>query len=190
MATAAANLMTTEEFLALPDDDDVERDLIRGKLYEEPMTKRSRRHARSESRVAQMLNIWLDAQPEPRGEVCSGEIGFRIRSDPDTIVGIDVAYASAELAAATSDDASYFDGPPTLAVEILSPSDRQERIDAKVTSYLDAGVPLVWVVNPRFRTVTVFRPGAEPELFNARQEITAEPHLPGFRVPVVKLFRS
>jgi hypothetical protein len=36
--------------------------------------------------------------------------------------------------------------------------------------------------------VTVHRPGAEPELFNVRQEISAEPHLPGFRVPVARIF--
>jgi hypothetical protein len=36
--------------------------------------------------------------------------------------------------------------------------------------------------------VTVYRPGTEPELFNVRQELSGEPHLPGFRVPVARLF--
>ena len=71
-------------------------------------------------------------------------------------MGIDVAFVSAEVAA-NEPDAPYFEGAPVLAVEILSPSDKQEEIDEKVELYLETGVAIVWVVNPRFRTVVVFR---------------------------------
>jgi Uma2 family endonuclease len=179
--------MTTEQLLAMPEDG-MDRDLIRGELRERPMTRRSRLHARTESRVAHLLNLWLDGQPEPRGEVLSGEAGCILRRDPDTAVGVDVAYVSPEMAARQSDKTTLLDGPPVLVAEILSPSDRQEEIDEKVEEYLAARVALVWVVNPRFRTVTVFRSDAEPELFNVRQELSAEPHLPGFRVAVRDLF--
>jgi Uma2 family endonuclease len=46
----------------------------------------------------------------------------------------------------------------------------------------------VWVIDPHCRTVLIYRPGAEPEMANVRQELSDEPHLPGFRVPVAKLF--
>ena len=36
---------------------------------------------------------------EPRGEVLSGEAAFRLRRDPDSTFGIDLAYISAEMAA-------------------------------------------------------------------------------------------
>ena len=184
MSTVAPSpVMTLEEMLALPDDG-MERELIRGQLREWPMTKRNRHHSRIETRIAK----WLDMQPGPRGEVVSGEAGFRLRRDPDSGVGIDVAYVSAEVASATPEKAAFFEGPPVLAVEILSPSDRQEEIDDKVALYLETGVLRVWVVNPRFRTVCVYRPGTAPELFNETHELTAEPHLPGFRVAVAKFF--
>lgn len=179
--------MTTEQMLALPDDG-VERMLIDGVLREGNMARRSRTHARSETRVARFLDGWLDDQPEPRGEVVSGEAWFRLRRDPEVTVGIDVAYAAPGLVAATPEAATFFDGPPLLAVEILSPSDQQEQIDDKIALYLETGVLLVWILNPRYRTVTVDRPAAEPVLFSAGQELTAEPHLPGFRVPVASLF--
>jgi Uma2 family endonuclease len=181
MATTTT-LMTAEEFLALPDDG-VERMLIRGELRERTMTTRGYPHCRVNARLGHVLLTWRDAQPEPRGEVVVGEARVRIRHDPDTIVGIDLAYISADLAARTDPLARFIDGPPVLAVEILSPSDVQEDINAKVLDYLDAGVLLVWVVDPVFRTVTVYRPDAAPELFNDRQDLSAEPHLPGFRVP-------
>lgn len=187
MTTAATlSVMTTEEMLALPENG-MDRELIRGELREKPITRRNRRHSRVETRIAKVLDLWLDAQPEPRGEVVSGEVGFNLSRDPDSSVGIDVAYVSAEVTA-RHPEASYFEGPPVLAVEILSPSDRQEEIDEKVALYLETGVALVWIVNPRFKTVTIFRAGADPAMVNERQELTAEPHLPGFRTAVAILF--
>lgn len=152
------------------------------------MAEHNPRHSRIESKLAHLLHNWRDRQPEPRGDVLDGEAAFRIRRNPDTTVGIDVTYISAELAAATPENARWVDGVPVLAVEILSPSDTQQRITDKLREYLDAGVPLVWVIEPVFRTVTVYRPDREPELFNATQELSGEPRLPGFRVPVAEVF--
>jgi Uma2 family endonuclease len=154
------------------------------------MTRRNRRHSYTESKIVKLLDLWLDSRPQPRGEVLCGEVGFRIRKNPDTTVGIDVAYMSPETAAANPPDAALIDGPPVLAVEILSPSDQHEDISEKVQAYLDAGVKLVWVADPVFRTICVYRPDAAPVLFNDTQELTAEPHLPGFRAAVAELFAS
>jgi Uma2 family endonuclease len=174
--------------IALPEDG-LRREWFRGKLRERPMTRRNRHHSRIEARIAQYLGAWLDEQPEPRGLIVSGEAGFRLARDPDTAVGIDVAYVSAEVAA-REPQAAYFEGPPVLAVEILSPSDVQEEIDEKVAVYLQTGVAVVWVVNPRLETVTAYRTDSPPAIVAPGQDITAEPHLPGFRVAVERLFRA
>jgi Uma2 family endonuclease len=60
------------------------------------------------------------------------------------------------------------DGVRVLVVEILSPRDTQEPVDEKTDDYLQAGVALVWVIDPHDRTVTIYRPGQEPELVNVR----------------------
>ena len=83
---------------------------------------------------------------------------------------------------------SLIDGVPVLAVEILSPRDTQEEIDEKIEGYLQAGVHLVWVIDAHDQTVTIYRPGAAPELVNVNQELAGEPELPGFRVPAAQLF--
>jgi Uma2 family endonuclease len=198
MSTAVASekkVWTTEELLAMPDDG-VERWLIRGKLYEKhpneensDMTKRNRFHSVTEGRVTAALGGWLKTQPEPRGEVVCGEVGFILQREPDSTVGIDVAVISAEMADANPDDTSMFDGVPLLAVEIRSPYDTEGEMVDKVQDYLAAGTPLVWVISPAFRTVTVYRPDAEPVLFNRTQTISADPVLPGFSCPVADLFR-
>ncbi|QDV32234.1 Uma2 family endonuclease [Tautonia plasticadhaerens] len=190
---APRRLVTSEEFFALPDDG-IDRDLIDGVVVEwgKRMTRRHRKHGRVEAQVSYLLKRWLFERPEPRGEVVAGEVYFRLRrpGDPEAEanVGIDVAYVSAGLVAATADEATFFDGPPVLAVEILSPSNTQEEIDDKVALYLAAGVPIVWVINTRYRTITIYRPDAEPELVNALGELAAEPHLPGFRVEARRVF--
>jgi Uma2 family endonuclease len=158
-------------------------------MREKPMTVCNRQHSRIMARVARFLDSWLDEQPEPRGEVLCGEAGCRLRRDPDSTVGIDVVYISAEVAAHRPDDTRLIDGVPVLAVEILSPNDTVEEINEKIDAYLKAGVALVWVIDPHRQTVQICRPGAEPEMVNARQELSGEPHLPGFRVAVARLFR-
>ena len=182
-------LMTTEEFLALPDDG-VERWLIRGVVREfgPTMTRRNRDHSRIVMRLGQLLGDWLDQRPAPRGEIVGGEAGCRLSRDPDVTVGIDVAYVSAEVAANAPADTSMYDGVPILAAEVLSPYDTLEQVHEKIDTYLEAGVPLVWIVSPRDRTVRVYRPGAEMESFNVTQELSGEPHLPGFRVRVASIF--
>jgi Uma2 family endonuclease len=186
-APATVRLMTTEDLLALPEDG-MDRWLIRGELREKPMTKRNRFHSRTTSVADQMLRNWRDQQPPPRGEVYVGEAGFILRRNPDVTVGIDVAYVNAEVVARQTDDTTLIEGVPLLAVEVLSPNDTVEEINEKVQEFLTAGVALVWIVDPYMRTVTVYRPDTAPQLFNVTQELTAEPHLPGLRIAVAKLF--
>jgi Uma2 family endonuclease len=138
--------------------------------------------------VTWALQDWLARRPERRGKVHSGEAGFRLSREPETLVGIDVAYASPELVAATDPEARFYDGPPVLAVEILSPSDEQEKVVETVRLYLEAG-SVVWVVDPDFRTVAVHRPGRPVVLFNEKQELEGEDYLPGFRVAVATLLQ-
>ena len=190
-APPAEKLYTVADLIAMPDDG-VERWLIRGRLRERKgpeMTKRNRVHASLTARLSQLIGNWIDQQPEPRGEVFDGEAGVYLRRSPDTAVGVDVVYLSPTLAAAQPDDSTMIDGVPTLVVEVLSPSNTEEEVNEKADDYLAAGVPLVWIIDPHFKTVTVLRPGQPVELFNTTHSLSADPHLPGFAVPVAKLFR-
>ena len=123
------------------------------------------------------------------GDVLGGKAGCRLRRDPVSVVGVDIVYISAELAAHDPDDTTIIDGVPILAVEILSPSDKEEGIDAKIDEFMDVGVKQIWIVDPHDETVTVYRPGVPPESFNIKHELSGEPDLPGFRVPVARIFQ-
>jgi Uma2 family endonuclease len=179
--------MTTAELLALPENG-TERWLVAGELRERPMTVRNRFHSRVMTRTGKFVDNWLDEQPPPHGLVLCGEAGVRLTRDPDTTVGIDVVYVSAEVVARQTDETRLIDGVPILAVEILSPNDTVEEIQEKLAIYRRARVPLVWIIDPYNRTVTVHRLDSEPQMFNVQEELAGDPQLPGFRVPVARLF--
>jgi Uma2 family endonuclease len=79
-------------------------------------------------------------------------------------------------------------GAPIAVADILSPRDIYGDIHRRISSYHVHGVQLVWEVNSPDHTLTVYRPDARPRLFNEDQELTGDPHLPGFHAPVARLF--
>jgi Uma2 family endonuclease len=189
MTTATAKRRMTEaEFLALPDDG-VRRWLVNGEVREYGMTVRNQDHSIVESCITCLLGEWLKRQPLPRGAIASGEVGFRLPGDPGVVVGLDVAYLDAEMTAKRKESAStLFEGVPILAVEVLSPSDTMEHIRDRIALLLKAGVKIVWIVDTHDQTVRVRRKGVRSQTLEVTQELTAEPELPGFRVPVASLF--
>ena len=187
LMASECGLMTGEQLLAMPDDG-VDRDLVRGELRERGMSRRGMPHTSSGANVTTLLRNWVREQRQPHGRVLVGDAAFRLARNPDTVVGIDVAYISPALNATLNRRTDLIDGVPTLAVEILSPSDTQSDIADKVSTLLEAGVPLVWWVETVFQTVTVFRPDAPPELFNMTQQLDGGTHLPGFGADVAEVF--
>ena len=187
MATTATRPLTTADLLAIPDDGR-RRWLIRGELREQDVTIRNRFHSIAMANLTTFLNIWRFALPEPRGQVVCGESGVRLPGETATLIGVDVAYVPPDVMVRQTDDTTLVEGVPALIVEILSPSDRLEEIDEMIAAYQTAGVPLIWIVDPRDRTVTIYRPGTEPTLVNAKQDLDGGDVLPGFRVPVARLF--
>lgn len=190
VAPPPPRLMTAEEFLALPDDG-VERMLIDGVLYEKQeadMTVRNRFHSGATGNANSLLGVWRHTLPRPRGRVVNGDAGFILKRDPDVIVGIDVAYVDAAMAAANPVGTTLYEGPPLLAVEALSPNDTQQETAAKIRSFVQNGVRVVWIIDPDLQTVTVYKPGAAAAIYSVGQTLTGDPELPGFSFPVVDFF--
>ena len=176
-----------DDLLAMPEDGK-QYWLIGGQIVEMGLTQRNKHHTRAEARVARCLLNWSDERPKPRGSVHSGEAG--VIFDEDYTVGIDVLYLSPEQAArnANDDQSTMIVGAPTLAVEILSPSNTMAIIHKKIDTYLAHGVAVVWLVDTHFRTVTIHRPQRPSVMLNSTEELDGSPELPGFRIAVAQLF--
>jgi Uma2 family endonuclease len=59
---------------------------------------------------------------------------------------------------------------------------------SKVATYLEAGVRLVWLIDPASLTVTVFRPDAAPRTLAEDDVLDGGDALPGFAVPLAEVF--
>jgi len=70
---------------------------------------------------------------------------------------------------------------PDLAVEVLSPGDRPRYGLDKVGEYLEAGVRLVWVIDPRKARAVVYRSLSDVRELGREDALDGEDVLPGFR---------
>lgn len=136
--------------------------------------------------ITRLVGNWV-ASGRP-GYVASNDTGVVLREDPDTVVGPDVAYYTD---ATTFEDVhpKWGEVAPLLAVEVLSPTDRPGKVNAKIQEYLTAGTKVVWLADYEERTVTVYRPGQGFVILKATDTIADVPELPGFTCKVADLFR-
>ena len=114
------------------------------------------------------------------------ETGFVLFEDRQTVLSPDAAVVLRNRLAELPD--SFVPIAPDLAAEVLSPSDRMADALAKIAMYLQAGTPLVWLVNPATRTVVVFRSEMDPVTLGASDILDGGDILPGFSVSVSEIF--
>jgi Uma2 family endonuclease len=126
--------------------------------------------------------------PRRLGRVFNADGGFVIFPDRELVRAPDVAFVGADRLPAGRAAPGYQRLAPDLAVEVVSPTDRPGEVAAKVAEYLAAGVRLVWVLEPRPRTVTVHAPDRPPVVLGEGDELDGGEVLPGFRVAVAELF--
>jgi Uma2 family endonuclease len=174
--------MNIRQFQELPKDPHYLMELVAGQLVREPRPRS--RHGW----IVMRLGHFLMEHVEPRraGYVMT-ETGVVLSEEPATVRGPDLCFVAAErLPGYPNDD--YLRVAPDLVAEVLSPSDSRAAMAAKVVEYLLGGVMVVLVVDPRARTVAVHRAGRQPERLHGDDVLTCDDVLPGFQLPLPRLF--
>ena len=87
-----------------------------------------------------------------------------------------------------TEDPPAWDVVPTLTVEVISPNDAVTELEEKLRDYFDAGVRLVWVLNPTLRRVYVYESFTAVRILQENDELDGAGVLPGFRLRVADLF--
>lgn len=123
------------------------------------------------------------------GKTYAAGTGFTIARDPDTTRAPDIGFVRTDRLP-KGPRRGFFEGPPDLAVEVVSPNDRHSELAAKVDQWLAAGAISVWVVDPPNRTIGVYRANSQALRYRDGDELRDEPTLPGFTLKLNELFES
>lgn len=132
--------------------------------------------------------LWLHVREGGYGNAYGSDAGFIFARDPDTVLSPDAAFLRHDRVPTPEEHSRFLPVVPDLTVEVISPSDRLVQVREKAEYYIEAGVRLVWVINPRNRTVIVYSPDSPPHTLNQDDELDGGDVLPDFRLAVSEIF--
>jgi len=182
MSTVEPQAVMPEDLLTMPDGDRYE--LVDGQLVEIDMGGKS---SWIGGQVFTALSLYADEHggwsfPDATSYQC-------FPFDPARVRRPDASYVAAGRFANDEIPAGHIAIPPDLAVEVVSPNDLYYDVEGKVNEYLQAGVRMVWLLNPGNRTVRVFRESIEHSTqLGPDDELTGGEVLSGFRCRIAELF--
>jgi Uma2 family endonuclease len=77
---------------------------------------------------------------------------------------------------------------PEFVIEVRSPEQRARTQREKMEEYIANGVVLGWLIDPLDRTVTIYRPGREPEVLTNPTQVEGEGPVAGFVLDMSRIF--
>jgi len=175
--TKQKQIPTDQELMNLPKDG-FKRELLNGEIV---MSPAGSAHGRLIMRFAYLLSNHV--YEHALGEIYDGQTGFRMKSRD--VLSPDISFVAGKRAATNE---RFFEGAPDLAIEFLSPRESKKRMAQKVGQYLENGTRLAWVMDPKTKTLTIHRPGKPPVTLTEGDELPGEEVVPGFIVPVHRIF--
>src|SRR5215472_3841752 len=146
-----------------------------------------RRHALAQARFCGALDAWARFN---KSGMAGTEWHFQVQPPGEiarTLVP-DVAYLSFERMPKSELEATEIARiAPDVVVEVRSPEDLQVDIDEKTRVYLKAGTRVVFLVDPKRRTITALGADGVTKRF-VETDTVDYPALPGLAFPARELF--
>ena len=146
--------------------------------------------------LSKALADWIEQTRT--GHACL-ELGLILSRCPDTVCCPPISYFVAGDGWAEMDK-TITGSCPALVVEVPSTPDRKRLVPGRIQQYLERGVTVVWVVDPKQQSITVQTSQAEPLVLSSADMLggtagwTSEPGcdsiLAGFSLPVEQVFRE
>ena len=135
------------------------------------------------------FNYYLSIFGEDLGHgITSAPTGLILARDPDLLFEPDAVFIATKSLPETLSHEGWLETIPEIVIEVRSKNDTTPEVHAKAKHYLDAGVEVVWIANPFKQTIEVHRTNQAIATLSGMDLLTAENIIPGFAVPVEKLF--
>jgi Uma2 family endonuclease len=166
----AERFLSAEEYGRTMDPPGTRTELLRGRVV------RMQPARTIDGYIASEISFALEAfaRAYPLG-ITTGRGGYLLQRDPDTVRAPDAAFlANHRIPPGGLPEDAYIEGAPTLAVEVVSPDDRDGDVAEKVALWLSAGAERVWEVRPRTRTVTVHRQALPPVTLRSEDSLSSD----------------
>ena len=77
---------------------------------------------------------------------------------------------------------------PDFSIELRSPSDAIEELQAKMREYVACGCSLGWLIDPDARSVEIYRSDGSVELLRDPERVSGDPVLPGFSLELATIW--
>ena len=177
-------LMTAEELMRLPTGEGLRYELIDGELISMPASGFP--HGRATARLTAALGQFI--VDHELGEIFAAESGFKLTSNPDTVLAPDFAFITKQRHEELGEPPGFLPGSPALVVEVLSPDDRPSEVKAKTSLWFTGGAQQVWIVDPKKRIVTIYRSPSDSITFSGSDELEADDMFPGCRLSLDRIF--
>ena len=174
-------LYTADNLANMPDDKRYA--LIEGWLIE--MSPTGEMHGRLTNWLGYLITGFV--VQHDLGQVYGAKTGFKLAENPDTVLGVDVAFVSKSRLRPV--DEGYFVGAPDLVIEVISPGNTKTEIHEKVVAYFRAGARLVLAVYPKSRVIYVYRSVSDVRILSETDTLDGGDVLPGFSVPIAEIFK-
>ena len=186
MSTAASNadssrLLTAYDLAECRENCRFE--LIDGQLHRKPY--RGFQDGLLCAEIGHVVGDWVKSRG--LGKVVSST-GFVLGRDPDTVLSPAIGFLVSERFERQRGCDEYVDGPPNLAIEVVSCGEINSEVDDKARRWLAAGCEMVWVIYPRGRSVTVYKSLNDVRILTGDAALDGGELLPGFSYPLAKLF--
>ena len=178
----APGTATAKDVLAIHDREDKLCELVDAVLLEKVMGYEESLLA---IEIAGLLRAFI--RPRKLGSI-AGESGM-LRLAPQLIRIPDVSFISRSRLPKGKPPREKIPGlAPNLAVEVLSEGNTEQEMSRKLDDYFEAGVQLVWFVDPPTRSIEVFTSRGKSMVLKGTQTLTGGTVLPGFKVKVADIF--
>ena len=181
--TTSKTLLTADDFYEFCCQNDGRYELVDGRVVE--LVPARRIHGRTALNIGAAFHGYCRLTSVGWSEV---EVGYQVRSGPDTVRGPDVSLVLGETQD-TEQERGFVPGAPDIAVEVVSPSNTAAEMERKVAEYLAAGSQRVWVTHTSSRSVVVYHADGTTITYTSNDVITDEELLPGFSLPLTDIFR-
>lgn len=184
-SAGAPVLLTVEEYLDYDFPDWVQKaELVRGELR--LMSTPEIVHGAVATDLVVSLALYV--RQHALGHVFGDNISYELTQLPRTVRVPDASFVRADRVPPDGLKGRLFRFAPDLAIEVLSPSERGARLQEKLYDYAAAGTPMVWVVDPDERTVTVIAADAPTRVLHEGETLDGGSVLPGFACALADIF--